>query len=160
MAVGLMSDTARIVLLKHDDASWQYVPQVCERLAAFCRKYESEANPDQVVQTYKSHFLADDPLIIAIVALHDDQIVGHLLVSLDTWMGTKVATILQYEHDAGALLPPETLQKTFAWLRQWAQDHGAYALQALVRDPKLSKTFVTNYGFKPKAVILRQPVGE
>lgn len=165
MAVGAASNhvatDVRIVLVrKEDEHSWPLVPAVCARIARFCRQYHSDADQEEIVTVYQHNFMMPDPKIIAIVALDNDRLIAHLLISLDQWMGEKVATILQYEQEEDAQIPPEILQRTFAWVRNWAAEHGASHLQCLVRHPKLSKAFATHYGFHPFALIMRQPVKE
>lgn len=161
MAIATGLDTRMLYLHREDAESWGYVPLLCARFRDFCVTYASEADPEQLIRLYQQQFLQDTPQLIAIVALQEGRIVAHLLVSLDWWMGARLATILQYVQDKEDmdLIPHEQLHHTFAWLRQWARANGAGHLQCLVRHPALARLF-RQYGFVSKAVLMRQPLEE
>ena len=161
MALATGVETRILCLHRDNDESWAYVPLVCQRLRDFCTTYASEADPEQVIRLYQQQFLQDTPQLLVIVALQEGRIVAHLLVSLDWWMGARLATVLQYAQDTDDmdLIPREQLHTTFTWLRQWAKAQGAGHLQCLVRHPALVRAF-RQYGFAPAAMLLRQSVEE
>lgn len=167
MALGTLSEIdvrpeIVIALMAKDSPDcWRYMPEVCERLRRFCARYDSDADPEQLVQTYQANFVASTPYMICLVALDGESIIAHLLVQLSEWMGCRYGMILQYEHEEDARgIPPLALQRTASWVERWAKDQGAKYMQNMVRNPKLSSLFAKEYGYHPHAMIMRKALGE
>jgi hypothetical protein len=62
---------------------WMLVPDVEARIRAFITTFHSDQDPDDLVRTFKAHFVAETGLSPCWLWLADDQICGHLLAWLD-----------------------------------------------------------------------------
>lgn len=160
MAPGKSSEYRILPLTKDAPEAWQHIPALCDRLREFCLKYDSDANTTMLLQAYQQHFLSDTPQMLAFVLLDAGVMVGHLLVSIDVWMGCKVCSILQYEKEGTTLIPREQLRQTLEGIATWGRSQGALHFQALVRRPDLVKAFQGVYDFRSFAMILRKSLTE
>src|SRR5262249_60115202 len=101
----------RFVSLKRDDPeSWALMPSVLARVGVFCVKYGTDTTAKVLLDAIMLHFASPEttdketgrataPMILAMAAVSEGEVVGHLVLSVDYWCGSYLATIVQYETD-------------------------------------------------------------
>ncbi len=148
----------RAHLLRREDAlSWSLVPEVCQRIRRFCERVASDAPAELLVQTLWLNFVHATPQMIAFVGLDDSGLVGHALVSIEEWAGTRIATVLQYEVDHP--VPREEIRRCYGELVRWARSCGATQLQGLAINHRVARVLRQRYGFTERYVLMRRPLG-
>jgi hypothetical protein len=161
-----MADAGAITILalvKSDPRAWAFMPAVLERVRAFCERYDLDSTPHVLSQTVIEHFVVDEARssVRALVALREERIVGHCLVSLEAWCGTVYATVVQYEMDEP--LPTQQVRDTLEQVEWWAKGKGATVLRVLAcltdsRGPARIRAFQSLYGFRPTRQILDKEI--
>lgn len=154
-----------IQLLTRDNPShWALLPEVIERAAGFCKRYDTDTRPEDLSQAIREHFVTDPrgQTVRGVVALKEGILVGHLLVSLDHWCGALFATIVQYEMDVP--FPKAMLRATFDEIAEWARSKGAHILRGLAiaddgRGDARARLYRAMYGFKPRRIMLDKLLG-
>ena len=143
-----------LILEQTDPLAWQLMPEFLRRTYAFCQKYDSDANIGTLLGTIKQHFVLPTPGIVGMLLLTGERVVGHLVVSLEEWMGCRMATIVQIESDIA--LTHDIVDVPFSYLTNWASLNGAKFFQCLARDERLARLFQGKYGFERKRVLMRK----
>jgi len=146
-------DLARI-----DPGSWALIPRVVERVGMFCRKYDTDTQPEQICQRVVEHFVVDEKrqTVRVWVATQGDDLIGHCVVTLDEWCGTVIATIVQYESDVP--LNREQVRWAFDEIASWARSKGASVMRILTlhtdeRGLARARLFHRLYGFHPTHMV-------
>jgi hypothetical protein len=135
---------------------WHLMPHFLDRAEEFCTKYDSDADPAKLSDIIIQHFSSRSDTMLMMVSVVDNQVVAHLLASIDTWCGAKYATILQYEADKGKM-PYEDKQVGNMVLTKWADFHKA-DIQLLARSDKVARVFKRLWGFTPVRTLMRRKV--
>lgn len=144
-----------LVLERQDPAAWSYWPIAWRRVEAFCRKYDSDANLVVLWQTLVANFASSAPTTLMLLLLRPQGVViGHLLITIEDWIGCRMATINQLEVDVP--LTPEVIQPAYDWICRWAEGQKAEQLQCLARDKVLARLFRTKYDFVESRVLMRK----
>lgn len=149
-----------LVVEKSDPLAWGLMPMLCERIRAFCTKYDSDAKPETFIQQLQTSFVLREPGIIGMLLLDGNvNVTGHIVVSLEEWMGTRMATILQLESDEP--LTEELVRAPLEWFEWWAIANKAEHFQCFARNQAAARLFERKYGFQNMRVLMRkklQPV--
>jgi hypothetical protein len=135
---------------------WHLMPELLTRAENFAVAYDSDANPQDLVDIIVSHFTSRSDKMLILVALTNGEIAAHLIASIDTWCGAKYATVLQYEATKGKM-SLEDRQVGFLILQKWAKYHGA-SLQILARNDRMAKLFSKYWGFAKVRTLMRRRV--
>lgn len=144
-----------LILEQTDAAAWGYMPELLRRAYAFCEKYESDANAAMLLASIKQSFVNPTPGIIGMLLVMEGRgVIGHLVVTLEEWMGCRMATIVQIESEI--VLTPEILEAPFEYLNNWALLSGAKFFQCLARNETVARLFQQKYGFERKRVLMRK----
>jgi hypothetical protein len=136
--------------------AWELMPQACERIEAFCRKYESKADPTMLTRTLKVHFVAQVPQIVCMVAVDGDRIVAHALAQVGEFFGSHHLEITQYEADVP--IPPIHVWSGIGTLSAWARTLGAGHIQIAARNPAVARLFRRKYGFEQKQTLMHREI--
>ena len=152
-----------VALTSDHSLGWQLFPLGLQRVYNFCQKYDSDADPAMLCAAIKREFIEPNPKSAIILAMDTDESgvtkpVGHLLVSLESWYGTKMATIVQYEVDGGTKIPRAQLRECFGKVERWALLSGAKFLQCMARGPKEARAFSIFYGMQPQRTMMRKTI--
>ena len=132
------------------------MPQLLARVRALSEQLEGVGDPGILCRAIELNFMADDPQIIALVAVDDGQLVGHAILSLDHWLGHKYVMVLQYQLDEA--LPREIVREQMAKVEEWGRNHGAVEMRALVTGDNLERAYRSFYGFQRKQVLMTRPI--
>lgn len=154
-----LEDQPRIVLLLKDrPKAWGLMEQARPRIRKFCERYDTDSDPNILIQSVDDHFAMTSPQVIVMVAAIGAAVVGHLLACIDTWCAKKYVTILQYEIDKGSNIPRDLLRAGFDVLGEWGEMHGARDFQAQVRDSKMEIIFSRFFNFKSVRTLMRRAI--
>ena len=143
-----------LILEQTDAAAWQLMPELLKRVYEFCQKYDSDANTPQLLGSIKQSFVHPTPGIIGMLLLMNGKVTGHLLVTLEEWMGCRMATIVQIESDVP--LTHDIVDGPFEFLNDWAVFSGARYFQCLARNDTVARLFSQKYGFQRQRVLMRK----
>jgi hypothetical protein len=148
----------RIVPLMHSETeTWELMPEALARIEKFCGRYDADSTPDVLRKAVMSNFVADqkDAVVRVVVAVRDKRVIGHALLSLDSWCGTVYLTVVQFETDEPI---PRALirdaQEQIAW---WAKQRGAVIDRVLARLDERGAARVRLFrmlGYRPKRLIM------
>jgi hypothetical protein len=144
------------VLHRLDPGAWSLMPELLARVRALSEQLEGVGDPGILCRAIELNFMADDPQIIAIVAVDDGQLVGHAILSLDHWLGHKYVMVQQYQLDKA--LSREAVRKHIAKIEEWGRNHGAVELRALVTGDTLERAYRAFYGFQRKQVLMTRSI--
>src|SRR5512147_1838960 len=98
MEVAKSGSMRAVALTNTDSESWELFPIALYRIHKFAKSYDSDAEVTKLVASMKYCFaIGGDALIMLL--LDGRTVIGHMLVSMESWYGTKFATISQYELD-------------------------------------------------------------
>ncbi len=134
--------------------AWALFPYAAKRCADFCAKYDSDADPAEMVKQVQQAFMYPGQASL-LVLLRDGRTVGHLLVTMENWFGTKMATVIQYETDEP--VPRAVQMGWLEWFEDWARERGAKFFQCLTRNEDLARVF-QRYGYKRERILMRKPL--
>lgn len=138
--------------------AWAYMPQALARVRAFRANYEHYGDVERLVRVIEAHFLTDDPDVLLIVGVEDGKVMGHMLLTLDEWLGSKFVTIQQYEVDVA--LPREELRAHLALVETWARHKGAGEIRIIAEGPVRERAYRAFYGFEGGKTLMSKKVGE
>src|SRR5688572_7364679 len=87
------------MLMRENRKHYYLFGQVLDRIEKFCRDQDSDADPKDLSERVEQDYVREDPCFCILVAEAAGQVSGHLLASLDTWMGRKFLTVVQMAID-------------------------------------------------------------
>lgn len=144
-----------LILEQTDATAWQLMPELLRRTYDFCQKYDSDANTAMLLGSIKQAFVLPTPGIVGMLLLMEGKgVVGHLIVTLEEWMGCRMATIVQIESDIP--LTHDIVDGPFEFLNDWAVFSGARYFQCLARNDTVARLFQQKYGFERKRILMRK----
>lgn len=143
-----------LVLTCTDARAWAYWPIGAKRVADFCVKYDTDADPMLMVAQLRTAFVQPKSNAYILLLLEDGNVIGHLLVTLEEWFGTRIASIVQYELDK--TIPRSMANETLRCVEDWARQAGAAFVQCMARNEAVARTFSTYFNFKRERVMLRK----
>ena len=144
-----------VVCERTDPISWSYFPYIVLRAQAFIKEYDADANPQIFADVMVANFAAATPSMIAIGLINESGfLVGHLVVQIEDYMGSRFATIIQLEVDSESALKPEVIAPAYDWIKGWAAKCGAKRLQCMARNDAVARLFRQRYGFEKKRVLM------
>lgn len=144
------------LLMRENRSHYRLFGQVLDRIEAFCRRQDSDADPKQLTDWVQRDYVSEEPQYCILIAVRDEIVVGHLLASLDTWMGKKYLTVVQMDINKHSRTPMAEILKGFDLLTQWGELNMAVGLQALVDDKTHARRLSIFYGMKPFKILLRK----
>lgn len=134
------------------------MPNLLYRVAAFCKKHDTDTSEEQITQRVMENFVVPEARqhVRAWVAVQDGELIGHCLVTLDDWCGTIFATIVQYESDVP--LDRAQVVRAFDDISAWARSKGASVMRILTlhkddRGLARARLFQRLYGFHPTHMV-------
>jgi hypothetical protein len=137
------------------DAGLALLPAAIARVRKFSAAYGTDdPGGEELVKAILLQASADEPMVVVALFLRGRKIVGHYVVSVDTWMTSRLLTILQFELDES--IPIERVRAEIRELERFAKRRGCSGLQALTVNETLARAFRTFYDFKYHATVLRR----
>lgn len=130
-----------------------------DRIVDFCRKYESEADPELMYSEVCRNFFLENPSMVVFVGLNErGAIVAHLLAAIEEYFGNRRVTVLQYWKDHGESIGLDQKAEVLEAVAQWGQRCGATEMKIYARNEQVAQIF-EKYGFKrDKKVIMNAPL--
>lgn len=144
------------ILDRNIKSHWTYFAEVVDRVTKFCDTYDSDADSKILANIMIGHFAQSSDSMLILASVVNDEVVAHLLAAIDTWCGSKFATILQYEAEKGKM-PLADKKEGYRILEAWAKTHQA-GIQILARNPQVARLFSRYWGFKPERILMRKRV--
>lgn len=144
---------------RYDPGSWALMPSVVNRVAMFCRKYETDTDPETITQRVIEHFVVHEQrqtLRVWVAVYATGDLIGHCLVTIDTWCDKVIGTIVQYESDVP--LDRALVRAAFDEIAAWSRSKGATTLRILTlhkdeRGLARARLFQRLYGFHPTHMV-------
>lgn len=124
---------------------------VYDRLYRFFKEYDIHAQHDFIVQGILTKLINESDTIKLLLLIEDNQIVGHVLMALESDLGTPIITIHQAEYDKGIA----NKEDKEAWLEEvtrFGQHHNAQRIALVTR--RNPRSFEKNWGFKVHRTIM------
>lgn len=157
----------RPVVLRASDPSglgWRLMPEALSRVYRFCERYDRYVRPDVLQRNVAQNFTADVCSVFVVAILNaEEQMVGHMLVSIEPWTGRRFMVILQLEIDDDHHITPETYKAGIAILRNVGAEIGADYVQTMaysergLTDLRRARLF-RRLGFEPVGMTMRLPL--
>jgi hypothetical protein len=138
------------------DAGLALLPVAIARVRKFSTAYGTDdPGGEELVKAILREASTDEPMVLVALFVRGRKVVGHYVVSVDTWMTSRLLTILQFELDES--IPIERVREELAAVEAFGKTRGCSGLQALTVNETLARAFRTFYGFKYHATVLRRP---
>ena len=148
-----------IPLTKDDKLCWALLPFVVERAKAFANKYDSYAKPDELAKIIEFNFVTGNPTVLSVAITKKGKgVIGHAIASADSYLGTTMLTIMQYEMDE-PLEPRELYNQGWEAILAWGRSKGATVVQGFALDEARAERF-KKFGLKRSHIVLRCDLGE
>ena len=144
-------------LTRGDCRVWALMPQVFERLARFCRAYDTETTPEDVVELVRAWFMTGDPRLGLWIAEEGGRVIGHLFATLEP-MGAnrpeqyKYCLIRQAEVDRGCDARQQA-KEVFEQVKAWTV---AVGLSRIVMATHRSEaSMMRRWGFRGFKILMQ-----
>ena len=145
-------------LHRSNPLAWALLPAALDRVRKFRATYERFGDVERLCRVIEAHFLTDDPNLLLIVGYDGEKLVGHLLLTLDEWMGDKFVMIHQYEWDTA--LPRAEVREHLARIEEWARRKGAGQVRVIAEGPVRERAYRAFYGFEGGKTLMTKKVKE
>ncbi|MHC4120584.1 MAG: hypothetical protein ACYSWO_24075 [Planctomycetota bacterium] len=132
----------------------KYGSQILYRSVRFAKKYDSDCVPEVLWHTITLEMAKQNPEMLALAAVENDKVVGHLLCRVINNDGTLICLITQLEIDKKYTEGREdTMIEGMDVIGQFAAVWGCQRVRCWARDDKTAKLF-ERFGFEPKDYVL------
>lgn len=150
--------TAALQIEQGDARAWHFLPALLARVEKFCQRYDSEATTTTVLALIKSEFVKPFPGTVGWLWLSElGEPIGHMLLTIGEWMGTRIVTVLQFEVDR-VPFPKQLGDAMMDWLDRFARANQAKNIHCNTRNEALARLFKRQYGFEKQMAMLSKPV--
>ena len=134
-----------------------YLERVLLRIKSFCQEHSPDENADELAQHCAVAFVHPRPVWRMYAGVRGDVVVGHALVSYNSWLGSSWVTVNQYETDEP--FPLEQIRHHIEDVKEWGKMMGATELRAVVATDSRARAFSRFYGLQPWKTLLRCEIG-
>ena len=132
----------------------KYGSQVLYRAVRFAEKYDADCLPEVLWHTITLEMAKQNPEMLALAAIENNKVVGHLLCRVINNDGTLICLITQLEMDKKKRDGREdTMIDGMEVIGQFAAAWKCQRIRCWARDEKVAKLF-ERFGFKPKDYVL------
>ena len=129
------------------------MPQLLDRIRAFCVKFDSDAEVEDLCQEYLENFVSRTPQAIAIVSVAGTRVTGHMLGFIQQVGRKKALHVFQYEVDESL---GEILKAGFDLFCDWGVSRGATMITAEAINDKIERLDRVFFGLKRHRILLRK----
>lgn len=129
-----------------------------KRIYAFVRVLDSGADGNMLVSHLLTHFQAELPVLFALGIIHDDKLVGHLLIQFENYYGCTNMTILQYKIDEAT--PRAFHKEAFDQLVEIGHFAKANNMVAVCPDEKVERLHKIFHGMQRYATLMTLDLAE
>lgn len=150
----------RVLAMRYSDPeTWQYMPEVLQRIEMFCTTLDTDSDPEKMSQTARYNYVVENPLSLCLAAIHGGQVVGHLMAEFASWGGKEIVQVIQYELDHG--IRHDAIANGWSLIEEWAWQHNPdiEIFQVLAQERGTIEVF-RRYGFESKYVVMRRGWGD
>jgi hypothetical protein len=149
----MASDEWRLLRFhKSNPEAHERMRELLKRVYFFVDELDSGADPNMLAQHILTHFTADLPLLFGLGVIHDDRLVGHLLIQFEEYYGCRNMTILQYQLDEA---PPRAFHReSFEELIEIGGYANARNMVAVCQDEKVERLHKIFHGMKRYATLM------
>lgn len=150
-----VTDSLPRLLMTHKGIpySWWIMPELRERIRTFQVEHGVDLDADVLLDAFDFNFSRNHPGMVAIVAIFNDQIVGHVLISLEEADDGKVVKIRQLQVDEG--FPDGLMEPGIAMIVDWAKTRYARKLFAEVKSESRARLF-ERLGLQRRGILLER----
>lgn len=146
-----------VLLFKERPAAWALMPEALERVKAFCKKTQSDDDPEILAAVIEQNFASEKPLIVLMVAVDPSgDLLGHLLADIEEWGAKKYLVIRQYDLDDKAGIPVELLRAGLEAIEEWGRMHGAMKTRVFALNDEWERGLRTFYGFRKNRTLMER----
>ena len=126
--------------------------ELIPRIYKFVDDLDSGADPNKLVQNLLTHFESDFPNLFALGIMHNDRLVGHLVIQFENYYGCTNMTVIQYQLDEP---PPRSFhQQAFEELLTIGDLVNARNLVAVCPDERVERLHKIFHGMKRYATLM------
>lgn len=152
---------APLILRAGEKASWFAMPYVIERVKAFTAEHNIfPTNP--LPEIIVSKFGLGDPscICIAILDSEEQKVVGHMVATIEVYLGEATAFIHQWQMDKETAPFAEELHSTMeAMIDSWATTCRVKSITALAESDSRVKAFA-KHGYAKMATLVRRRLAD
>jgi hypothetical protein len=154
-----MGDNWRLLKFHKDvPEAHERVKELIPRIYTFIEALDSGADPNILVQHFLTHFTADLPRLFALGIIHDDRLVGHLLIQFEEYYGCTNMTVLQYQIDEAT--PRAFHKEAFEELVKIGHFARANNMVAVCPDEKVERLHKIFHGMQRYATLMTLDLAE
>lgn len=140
----------------------QYLRQTLNRIVSFCETMDSDADKEMMYAECSMNYFMDDPGLVMFAGVDDnDQVVAHLLASMNEYYGGKFVTILQcWKNSDVKTFDMQGKHGLVEKLKAWGRANGAKDVRTFARNETVAQ-ILEDYdcGFsRSEKVILSVPI--
>lgn len=148
-----MADSWRLLKFHKDvPEAHTRLREMIPRIYTFVDALDSGADANMLVQHFLTHFTADLPALFGLGIIHNDRLVGHLLIQFENYYGCTNMTILQYQVDEAT--PRAFHAEAFAQLCEIGHFAKANNLVAVCPDEKVERLHKIFHGMQRYATLM------
>lgn len=149
-----------VMLAKEKEVAWMVMPEVLERIKRFCRENSTDDNPEILAECIMKDFTAktDERSFALLVAIHDGQLIGHLLALREHYCGVNYINVMQFSVDKKSGIPTGILQAGFDMLMEWGNLNMATKVRAQVPSEAHARRLEIFYGFHRKRILMEREI--
>jgi len=148
---------APMILRPGEKAAWYAMPHVIERVITFARFHNlNEVTP--LPEIIVSKFGLKDPscIVIAILDAEEQKVVGHLVATIEVYLGEHTAFIHQWEMDKEVSSVADDLRSTIdSMVEVWATTCGVRSITAMAESESRVRLFKKN-GYEKMCSLVRK----
>jgi len=145
------------MLQRTDPQSWKLMPDFCDRIERFCRKYEPGFDPAALIMSFQQYFTVPTPGMFGIAGVIDrdgaPELVAHVYGTVETFFGKRVMQIQHVWSDVP--LSPRFPLAAAELLAEWgARLWNTTAIAGVARTPAVAR-LAALYGIDSGQTLLR-----
>lgn len=144
-----------VALHRQYPGTWCLVPIVLDRVRAMSAEYGDPGDVELLCQSIEAGFMAANPLVVALAVVDETEVIGHLVMSFDMWLGHSYVTVVQYSLDRPVSRGFADEQRQA--IEKWAASRGAKEIRAIVGGPHaagLERAYRVFHGFRRLKVVV------
>ena len=128
-------------------------PQVLKRIVQFSLNHTPDANVYELMRVYQNEWGQENPNLITIIVIQEDQVVGHMCAQLSQWYGSYSIIITQFEFNAN--FTRSMIRKGLLLFENWRKKLGIETVEALAFTPAIANLYKRLFQAQPQASLYK-----
>jgi hypothetical protein len=120
-----------------------------DRVCEFAEKYGDEGVPPRLAMTVSGAFLAEQPTALVWIGINEEEeIVAHLMATIDTYFGHNYVMVHQLWVDSGVEFDDKTRAELFDAVATWGRQNGTDEVHCMALNKAVARIFRSKDGFE------------